>query len=262
MHLDAEATTGPMWSPTNADPRVTSIGRFLRWMHLDELPQLWNVLCGDMALVGPRPERPELIQKITRHVSGYLDRLRVLPGITGLAQINLAPDSTYDDVHRKLVLDLEYITAGNLALDLRILACTAAKLLFLRGYWSARLLGLQRRGPRSIQSLRTPEMLPAKPEHTLLLDSRFTMDLILLLLVNATLFVRPSELMPALGRLAYLRSADCLLRGRGVPRGARSVPVQILSRKADLSLYCGFAVRSLSFAAFERASSESACIRV
>src|SRR5205085_1127292 len=83
--------------------------RFLRRLHLDELPQLYNIVRGEMSLVGPRPERPEFVSVLARQVPGYLERLQVLPGITGLAQINLPPDCDVDSVRRKLLLDQEYI---------------------------------------------------------------------------------------------------------------------------------------------------------
>jgi lipopolysaccharide/colanic/teichoic acid biosynthesis glycosyltransferase len=101
------------------------LGRFLRWSHLDELPQLWNVLRGDMSLVGPRPERPELIPALQEALPRYPERLRVRPGITGLAQVQLPPDTDLVSVRRKLVYDLYYIEHGGLLLDLRLILCTA-----------------------------------------------------------------------------------------------------------------------------------------
>ena len=132
MRLDAEAATGPVWTQTN-DPRVTWLGRWIRHLHLDEFPQLVNVIKGEMALIGPRPERPEFTQKLQAALPGYLDRLAVRPGITGLAQINLPPDTDLESVRRKLSLDLVYVREGSLSLDLRILACTCARLVALRG---------------------------------------------------------------------------------------------------------------------------------
>ena len=127
MRADAEATSGPVWTEQD-DPRITTLGRFLRRLHLDELPQLFNVLRGEMALIGPRPERPEFTQYLAREIPGYMKRYAVLPGITGLAQINLPPDSDVEGVRRKLVLDLEYVRRATLTLDLRIMLCTALKL--------------------------------------------------------------------------------------------------------------------------------------
>lgn len=141
MRHDAEAKTGPVWTQPH-DPRVTRLGRFLRRVHLDELPQLFNVIRGEMVLVGPRPERPEFTQFLAREIPGYMDRYLVAPGITGLAQINLPPDTDIDSVRRKLVLDLQYIRTASLSLDLRILACTSSRLIGLPGLTIAQWLGL------------------------------------------------------------------------------------------------------------------------
>ena len=143
MRVNAEAATGPVWTAEN-DPRITRLGRFLRAMHLDEFPQLFNVVKGEMALIGPRPERPEFTHKLAREIPGYLDRLTVRPGITGMAQINLPPDTDLDSVRRKLDLDLIYIREGRLLLDLRILACTFARLLAIKGPRVTRCFGLER----------------------------------------------------------------------------------------------------------------------
>ncbi len=107
MVVDAELRTGPQWSTRN-DPRITPLGRFLRRTHLDELPQLWNVLRGEMSLVGPRPERPEFVVQLERAIPRYSDRLLVRPGVTGLAQVQLPPDSDLASVRRKLACDLYY----------------------------------------------------------------------------------------------------------------------------------------------------------
>jgi lipopolysaccharide/colanic/teichoic acid biosynthesis glycosyltransferase len=141
MRLDAEAKSGPVWTTTN-DPRVTRVGRFIRKLHLDEFPQLVNVLKGEMALIGPRPERPEFVELLAREIPGYMDRLSVRPGITGLAQINLPPDTDIDSVRKKLAVDLEYIRRGSVSLDLRILACTFVRLLGISGQHAAHLCGL------------------------------------------------------------------------------------------------------------------------
>ena len=122
MRIDAEAKTGPAWSPTGGDPRVTRLGYWLRRLHLDELPQLFNVVRGEMSLVGPRPERPEFVEVLAEQIPGYLNRLMVQPGITGLAQINLPPDTDLDSVRRKLILDCEYIRSASSWLDFRIVA--------------------------------------------------------------------------------------------------------------------------------------------
>jgi len=132
MRLDAEESVGPVWSPPH-DPRVTRLGRILRWSHLDELPQLFNVLRGQMCLVGPRPERPEIVRDLTRQIPGYLDRLNIPPGITGLAQITLPPDTNLASVRRKLAYDVAYIRSASFFLDFRIALCTALRLVGIRG---------------------------------------------------------------------------------------------------------------------------------
>jgi len=144
MRLDAEAKSGPTWSASGADPRVTWLGYWLRRLHLDELPQLWNVIRGEMALVGPRPERPEFVKILAEQIPGYKDRLAVLPGITGLAQINLPPDSDLDSVRRKLIVDVDYIESAGLWLDARILFCTLLRMFWIKGPTVTRLLGLER----------------------------------------------------------------------------------------------------------------------
>jgi lipopolysaccharide/colanic/teichoic acid biosynthesis glycosyltransferase len=143
MRIDAEEDTGPTWSQPH-DDRVTRLGRLLRRFHLDELPQLINVLKGNMSLVGPRPERPEFVQVLGELVPGYCDRLAVKPGITGLAQLNLPPDSDIASVRRKLFLDLEYIRQAGLLMDLRILLCTSARIVKLP---VLKILGLRRAVP-------------------------------------------------------------------------------------------------------------------
>jgi lipopolysaccharide/colanic/teichoic acid biosynthesis glycosyltransferase len=123
MH-DCEAATGPVWAAKD-DVRITAIGKILRDTHMDELPQLWNVLCGQMALIGPRPERPEIISRIERQVPDYRRRLEVRPGVTGLAQMRLPADSDLESVKLKLAHDLYYIRNVSIIMDLRIAACTA-----------------------------------------------------------------------------------------------------------------------------------------
>jgi len=162
MRHDAEARTGAVWAQHN-DPRVTRVGRIIRGLHLDELPQLLNVLRGEMALVGPRPERPEFTQRLSREIPGYLDRLAVLPGITGLAQINLPPDTDLDSVRRKLVLDLEYVHHANLWLDLRILLCTSTRLFGMHTDIARRLLGLRRK-PHAAPPPARPDVLTVAVE--------------------------------------------------------------------------------------------------
>lgn len=117
------------------DPRVTPLGRILRTYRLDELPQLINVLVGDMNIVGPRPEQPSLFKDLRLRIDGYATRQRVLPGITGWAQINQPYDASLDDVKRKIALDLEYIERQSTAEDLRIMLRTIPVIMFKRGAW-------------------------------------------------------------------------------------------------------------------------------
>jgi lipopolysaccharide/colanic/teichoic acid biosynthesis glycosyltransferase len=127
MHADAEKE-GPRFA-SKGDERVTRVGRFLRATHLDELPQLWNVLVGDMSIVGPRPERPYFVKRFA-HIPRYMERLKVKPGITGLAQLN-AP---YDEkVKNKLRYDLLYIRSYSVWLDVKLVLKTLW--LFLAHRW-------------------------------------------------------------------------------------------------------------------------------
>lgn len=145
MTSDAEYSLGPTWAGVDGDSRVTKLGYWLRKLHLDELPQLVNVLRGEMSLVGPRPERPEFVKPLAEQIPGYLDRLRIPPGITGLAQVNLPADTDLDSVRRKLILDLEYLDNAGVGLDLRILLCTLGRVFGLRGGRAVSLLGLVRK---------------------------------------------------------------------------------------------------------------------
>ena len=124
MIQDAESGTGAVWAVAN-DPRITPFGKFLRRSHIDEFPQLMNVLLGQMSLVGPRPERPEFADELEGELPHYYNRLLVRPGITGVAQLNLPPDSDIDGVRKKLVHDLYYVHNVNPWLDFKILASTA-----------------------------------------------------------------------------------------------------------------------------------------
>jgi lipopolysaccharide/colanic/teichoic acid biosynthesis glycosyltransferase len=144
MRVDAERGTGAVWAK-QGDGRITPLGYWLRKLHLDELPQLFNVLRGEMSLIGPRPERPEFVKILVDEIPGYADRLHVLPGVTGLAQINLPADRDLNDVRRKIVLDREYLETGSLMLDLRILACTLLRMFGLRGERAMWLLRLERK---------------------------------------------------------------------------------------------------------------------
>ncbi|HYC78825.1 MAG TPA: sugar transferase [Planctomycetota bacterium] len=127
MVTDAEAATGPVWAREN-DPRITPIGRFLRMTHLDEVPQLINVLKGEMSIVGPRPERPLFVERFNSQIPSYAERLRVKPGITGLAQVCHKYDETTKDVRRKVAYDLLYIQRMCLMVDVAIVFLTVRRL--------------------------------------------------------------------------------------------------------------------------------------
>ena len=132
MRQDAEADTGPTWAGDD-DPRITRVGRFLRRSRLDEIPQLWCVLKGDMGFVGPRPERPEFVKWLTEEIPYYGVRHVVRPGITGWAQIRYKYGNTVDDAKEKLQYDLFYIKNASLGLDLLIMFQTIKIVLLQRG---------------------------------------------------------------------------------------------------------------------------------
>jgi lipopolysaccharide/colanic/teichoic acid biosynthesis glycosyltransferase len=134
MRVNAEHTCGAVWAQQQ-DPRVTALGRFLRQYRLDELPQLLNVLRGEMNIVGPRPERPTIFAELREHIAEYPLRQRAKPGITGLAQINHHYDRSLDDVRTKVQYDLEYIRRQSVAEDLRIMLKTVPVVLWRRGGW-------------------------------------------------------------------------------------------------------------------------------
>jgi lipopolysaccharide/colanic/teichoic acid biosynthesis glycosyltransferase len=146
MYEDCEKETGPCWSPKN-DSRVTFIGRILRATHIDELPQLINVLKGEMSLIGPRPERPEIVRQLELKVPRYRERLRVRPGVTGFAQVQLPPDTPgdVDGVRQKLTYDLYYIHAMGPWLDLRILLSTGLKMVGIPFWALGRLFAMPTR---------------------------------------------------------------------------------------------------------------------
>ena len=123
MVRNAEDLTGPTWASPH-DPRVTRVGGVLRLLRVDELPQLWNVFKGEMSLVGPRPERPHFVKKFADRIPGYTARLRVRPGITGLAQVSTLDEITEDEIHKKLDLDLHYLRDLRTVSDLKILLKT------------------------------------------------------------------------------------------------------------------------------------------
>jgi lipopolysaccharide/colanic/teichoic acid biosynthesis glycosyltransferase len=134
MRVGAERGSGAVWAKQN-DPRVIWIGGILRQARLDELPQLFNVLKGDMNVVGPRPERPSIFARLCDQVENYRFRQRVRPGITGLAQINQQYDRDLDDVRRKLDFDLQYIREQSAWNDLKIMLKTVPIVLFRKGGW-------------------------------------------------------------------------------------------------------------------------------
>ena len=126
MFLHAESGTGAVWAQ-NKDPRVMPLCRWMRRSHVDELPQLLNVIKGDMSLVGPRPERPEILTQLEEQYPNVRQRLAVRPGITGLAQVRRGYDTTMEAFRDKLKADLEYIERRRWSLDLRIMLATLAK---------------------------------------------------------------------------------------------------------------------------------------
>jgi lipopolysaccharide/colanic/teichoic acid biosynthesis glycosyltransferase len=127
-----EGSTQEVWAAED-DPRITTVGRFLRAYRLDELPQLFNVLRGDMNVVGPRPEQPEIFSKLREDVDGYAQRQRVLPGITGWAQVNHHYDQCVEDVTKKLELDLDYISRRSPLEDLKIMTRTPVVMVLRQG---------------------------------------------------------------------------------------------------------------------------------
>jgi lipopolysaccharide/colanic/teichoic acid biosynthesis glycosyltransferase len=133
MSVQTEKAT-QVWAQPD-DPRVTTIGRVLRKLRLDELPQLWNVLVGDMNVVGPRPEQPSIFNYLRAQIETYPRRQRVRPGITGWAQINLTYDRSVDDVRQKVAYDLEYIHNQSALEDLKIMLRTVPVMLGRRGGW-------------------------------------------------------------------------------------------------------------------------------
>ena len=132
MEIDAEAKTGPVWAKED-DTRVTRIGHFLRKTHLDELPQLFNVFIGEMSLVGPRPERPVFVDNFKRVIPEYNKRLKVKPGITGLAQVRHGYDETIDDVKKKTRYDLLYVNNRSWLGEARVMMWTVRRVLTGRG---------------------------------------------------------------------------------------------------------------------------------
>ncbi len=134
MVADAEKLSGPVWS-TKDDPRITRVGKFMRKARLDEIPQAINILKGDMSFVGPRPERPFFVEKLSHEIPLYKRRLKVRPGITGWAQVKHKYDETIEDVKVKLRYDLFYIENMSLRMDFKILFRTIFVVLFGKGHY-------------------------------------------------------------------------------------------------------------------------------
>jgi lipopolysaccharide/colanic/teichoic acid biosynthesis glycosyltransferase len=132
MYSDAEAETGAVWATSN-DARITPLGRWLRSTRLDEVPQLWNVLIGEMSLVGPRPERPEFVSSLTETIPFYGLRHGVRPGLTGWAQVRYTYGASVEDALEKLQYDLFYMKHVSFALDLVILFLTVKTVVLRRG---------------------------------------------------------------------------------------------------------------------------------
>jgi sugar transferase (PEP-CTERM system associated) len=133
MRNDAETGTGAVWAKPGADPRVTGIGRVLRRLRIDELPQIWNVVVGDMSFVGPRPERPEFVQDLTIQIPFYGQRHVVKPGVTGWAQVKYTYGASVEDALEKLQYDLFYIKNMSIALDVYIILETIKTVLTRKG---------------------------------------------------------------------------------------------------------------------------------
>ncbi len=143
MRQNAESETGPVWSADD-DPRITAVGKWLRKFRIDEIPQLWNVLRGEMSLVGPRPERPVFIKKLSEKIPFYAERLLVPPGITGWAQVMHPYTASIEESRRKLQFDLYYIKHMSFLLDIYIMARTVKTILFGRERKSKRQAREQR----------------------------------------------------------------------------------------------------------------------
>jgi lipopolysaccharide/colanic/teichoic acid biosynthesis glycosyltransferase len=132
--MQARSDGRQVWA-SQSDARVTRVGRLLRQFRLDELPQLVNVLKGDMNVVGPRPEQPRIFADLKNQVHRYSERQRVRPGITGWAQINQHYDESIDDVRRKVAYDLDYISRQSLSQDIKIMLLTAPAMVLRKGAW-------------------------------------------------------------------------------------------------------------------------------
>jgi lipopolysaccharide/colanic/teichoic acid biosynthesis glycosyltransferase len=163
MCHNCEATSGIRWA-TKRDSRVTLTGKLLRATHIDELPQLWNVIRGDMGLIGPRPERPEIVAVLEQKIPEYFLRHRVRPGVTGLAQIQLPADTDLESVRRKLALDLVYVQQRTVWLDTRIVVGTLLKVAAVPFRWIRVVLALP------LARVEVPLALPVDPSDETIFD--------------------------------------------------------------------------------------------
>ena len=163
MTQDCEKRSGIRWS-SKRDVRVTPVGRILRKTHVDELPQLFNILRGQMSLVGPRPERPELVGVLETSIPRYRERLAVRPGLTGLAQVQRPPDTDLESVRRKLQYDLHYVVAGGFWMDVQLMVATAFHVAGLPFAVSRLLLGLP--GEPEVEPERVASVVDLLPHTT------------------------------------------------------------------------------------------------
>jgi len=158
MKFQCEAKSGAVWSGKN-DPRITPVGRVLRRLHLDELPQLWNIARGEMCFIGPRPERPEIVEKLLLDIPNFNERLIIQQGLTGLSQVLQEADTSVDSARRKLRHDMEYCRRESAWLDLRIIVGTALIIVGVKRPTVAQRLAL------GAKPARTPTPI-AKPVET------------------------------------------------------------------------------------------------
>jgi lipopolysaccharide/colanic/teichoic acid biosynthesis glycosyltransferase len=156
MIHQCESLTGPRWC-IPGDPRITPLGYFLRLTHIDELPQLFNVLLGHMSLIGPRPERPEFVVQLEKAIPGYRWREKLKPGITGLAQVQLPPHTEVEEVKKKVAYDLFYLRNFGFWLDVKILGATLTRLFGFSFARSRRVWGLPGRRRVAEQTM-TPKV--------------------------------------------------------------------------------------------------------
>jgi lipopolysaccharide/colanic/teichoic acid biosynthesis glycosyltransferase len=132
MRVDAEKHSGPVWA-MKSDDRITKVGRFIRQTRIDEIPQMWNVLVGEMSFVGPRPERRFFVEQLTKDIPYYTERMTVRPGLTGWAQINYPYGASIEDARQKLMFDLYYIKYTSFFFDLSIILRTIKVIVLKQG---------------------------------------------------------------------------------------------------------------------------------